>query len=259
MLAMLAPLQLFIGDQHGLNTLKHQPIKIAAMEGTGTAASRARWCCSPGPTKRPRPIASRSRSRRRGSLILTHDPNGLFPGLKSVPPADRPPVLPAFFAFRIMVGIGLLMIAAGWSAPGCGGAAAVRQPLVLAAGGVELVARLRRGDLRLDRHRERPPALARLRHMRTADAISPVPAARIATTLVLFVVVYGIVFAMGIYYINRLINRGPQGARRTARVRHAGPAAVGRPMPAGNPVAATGGIVRSHDLIRKVCNFRDHA
>ena len=98
-----------IGDQHGLNTLQASADQDRG-DGrrTGTAASPATSTSSPGRTRRPRPTGSRFRSRAAPRSILTHDPNGLFPGLKSVPPADRPPVSPVFFAFRIMLGDRLL-------------------------------------------------------------------------------------------------------------------------------------------------------
>ena len=220
MLAVLAPLQLFIGDQHGLNTLKHQPIKIAAME--------AHWDGSkPGALVHLRlarregrdATASRSRSRTARSLILTHDPNGLFPGLKSVPPADRPPVvagvlrLPHHGRHRLLHDRGRRLIGAWlwWR----GRLFDTRWYLQLVA--QTLVARLRRGDRRLDRDRERPPAVDRARHPahRRRD-LAGAGARASLTTLVLFVMVYGIVFAMGIYYINRLIAHGPARPRRRA-------------------------------------------
>jgi cytochrome bd ubiquinol oxidase subunit I len=145
------------------------------------------------------------------SLVLTHSWDGLFPGLKSVPPSDRPPVAPPFFAFRIMVGIGMLMILAAltgawlwwrgrlfntrwylWPAQHAwwiGFVAVICGWIVTETG--------------------RQPWVA---HgvLRTADAVSPVPAGSVATTLVLFVLVYGVVGSLGLYYINRLIARGPQ-------------------------------------------------
>jgi cytochrome d ubiquinol oxidase subunit I len=149
---------------------------------------------------------------RAGSLILTHDPDGLFPGLTSVPPAERPPLLPVFFAFRIMVGIGVLIVAAG-----LGGLwlwwrdrlFETRWYLVPAAhawwpGFVAVIA----GWVVTESGRQ--PWIA-YGILRTADAISPVPGASIATTLALFVLVYGVVFSAGIYFINRLIARGPEG------------------------------------------------
>jgi len=82
--AVLAPLQVLIGDQHGLSTLKHQPTKIAAMEAHWTARSPATSTSSPGRTRRPEKKLFRNFDSARSSLILTHDWNGLFPGLKDV-------------------------------------------------------------------------------------------------------------------------------------------------------------------------------
>ena len=113
MIAILAPLQLFIGDQHGLNTLKHQPIKIAAMEAHWDGSKPGDFHIFAWPDEKNEVNRFAISIPRGSSLVLTHDPNGLFPGLKSVPPSERPPVVPVFFAFRIMVGIGFLMIATG--------------------------------------------------------------------------------------------------------------------------------------------------
>jgi cytochrome d ubiquinol oxidase subunit I len=111
--AVLVPLQIFVGDQHGLNTLKHQPAKIAAIE--------ALWH-----TERGAPLvlfAIPDEERRRNdyaielpygaSLILTHDPRGELKGLDAFEP-DRPAVAPLFFGFRIMVGIGMMMLLVSW-------------------------------------------------------------------------------------------------------------------------------------------------
>jgi cytochrome d ubiquinol oxidase subunit I len=145
-----------------------------------------------------------------GSLIVTHNPDGLFPGLKSVPPSDRPPVVPVFFAFRALVGIGLLMLAAGWIGAFLWWRRRLfdtRWYLVALAwswwlGFVAVIS----GWIVTESGRQ--PWLA---HgiLRTVDATSPVPSASIATTLVLFVLVYGVVFSAGIYYMNRLIAKGP--------------------------------------------------
>jgi cytochrome d ubiquinol oxidase subunit I len=111
LLTFLLPLQIFLGDQHGLNTAKHQPAKLAAIE--------ARW-----DTERSFPltlfaIPDPANEANRyaielpylGSLILTHSLDGEIKGLKEFKPEDRPPVAIPFFAFRIMVGIGFLMLA----------------------------------------------------------------------------------------------------------------------------------------------------
>jgi cytochrome d ubiquinol oxidase subunit I len=150
---------------------------------------------------------------RAGSLVVTHDPNGLFPGLKSVPPEDRPPVTLLFYAFRLMVAIGFAMVGTGWV-----GLWLWRQGRLFDtawflrpasnvwwAGFVAVIS----GWVVTESGRQ--PWIA-YGILRTADAVSPVPAGSVLTTLILFVLVYGIVFAMGIYYINRLIHRGLEGA-----------------------------------------------
>src|SRR3989442_2228062 len=113
MLALLGPVQILIGDQHGLNTLEHQPIKIAAIEAHWDGSKPAALVLFAWPDEKAEMNRFEIAIPNAGSLILKHDPNGLFPGLKSVPPAERPPVLPPFFAFRVMVGVGLLMVAGG--------------------------------------------------------------------------------------------------------------------------------------------------
>jgi cytochrome d ubiquinol oxidase subunit I len=212
MLALLTPLQLFIGDQHGLNTLKHQPMKIAAVEGHWDGSEPGALVLFAWPDEKTETNRFEIAIPKAGSLIVTHDLNGLFPGLKSVPPTDRPPVVPPFFAFRSMVGIGLLMLAAGWIGAWLWWRGRLfdsrwyLQPVAWSwwLGFVAVIS----GWIVTETGRQPWVAYGILR---TADAISPVPGASIATTLALFVLVYGIVFAMGIYYINRLINRGPEG------------------------------------------------
>jgi cytochrome d ubiquinol oxidase subunit I len=213
LLAILAPLQLFIGDQHGLNTLKHQPVKVAAMEAHWDGSEPGDFHILAWPDEK----AERNRFAlsipRGASLILTHDPNGLFPGLKSVPPQDRPPVWTVFYAFRIMLAVGFIMIAAGifgvwlwWR----GRIFETRWYLRLAAAGWPLgfIAVLS-GWIVTESGRQ-PWIVYGL--YRTADAVSPVRAEAVAVSLALFVIVYAIVFSAGIYFINRLIERGPAGA-----------------------------------------------
>jgi cytochrome d ubiquinol oxidase subunit I len=100
MIAVLAPLQLFIGDQHGLNTLKYQPMKIAAVEGHWDGSEPGALVLFAWPDEKTETNRFEFAIPKAGSLIVTHDLNGLFPGLKSVPPQDRPPVKSVFFAFR---------------------------------------------------------------------------------------------------------------------------------------------------------------
>jgi cytochrome bd ubiquinol oxidase subunit I len=212
MLAVLGPLQLLIGDQHGLNTLEHQPIKIAAMEAHWDGTKPGSFVLFAWPDERTESNLFEIAIPHAGSLILTHSFDGLYPGLKSVPPSDRPPLIPVFFAFRIMVGIGLIIIVAGltglwlWWRDRLFDSRWYLRPAAHAwwLGFTAVIS----GWVVTESGRQ--PWLA---HgiLRTADAVSPVPAASMATTLALFVLVYGVVFTMGIYYINRLIAKGPEG------------------------------------------------
>jgi cytochrome d ubiquinol oxidase subunit I len=234
MIAVLAPLQLFFGDQHGLNTLKYQPIKVAAMEAHWDGSKPGDFHIFAWPDEKDETNRFEISIPRGASLILTHDPNGLFPGLKSVPPERRPPVIPVFFAFRIMVGIGFLMIAIGlfgaflwWR----GRLFETRWYMQSVQYGWPLgfVAVLC-GWITTEVGRQ--PWIA-YGILRTADAISPVSAGSVLVTLILFVLVYGIIFSMGLYYINRLIERGPQGKALEAP--------KGAP---GSPLSAAGGAAR---------------
>jgi cytochrome d ubiquinol oxidase subunit I len=213
LMAILAPLQLFIGDQHGLNTLKHQPIKIAAIEAHWDGSKPGALVLFAWPDQKAEKNLFEISIPHGSSLILTHSFDGLFPGLKSVPPSERPPVPLVFFAFRLMLLIGFCMVGTGlagiwlwwrgrlfetrwflWPAAN-----------VWWAGFVAVIA----GWVVTESGRQ--PWLV-YGILRTADATSPVPGGSILTTLALFVVVYGIIFSMGIYYINRLIHTGPTGA-----------------------------------------------
>jgi cytochrome d ubiquinol oxidase subunit I len=216
--AVLAPLQLIIGDQHGLNTLQHQPIKIAAMEAHWDGSKPGDFEIFAWPDEKAETNRFSISIPNGASLILTHRLNGLFPGLKSVPPADRPPVAVVFFAFRIMVGLGLLMIAASlfgaflwWR----GTLFETRWYLQIMAhswwvGFVAVIA----GWITTESGRQ-PWIVEKI--LRTADANSPVIGESIFVTLILFVLAYGVVFSFGIYYINRLINRGPENPPQTRR------------------------------------------
>jgi cytochrome bd ubiquinol oxidase subunit I len=208
--AIVAPLQLFIGDQHGLNTLKHQPSKIAAIEAHWDGSTPAELVLFAWPDEKAETNRFALTIPHAGSLLLTHSWDGLFPGLKNFAPQDRPPVLPPFFAFRAMVGIGLLMIATGWIGAWLwwrGRLFTTRWFLwpaqhVWWIGFVAVIC----GWIVTETGRQPWVAYG---VFRTADAVSPVAAHTVLTTLVLFVVVYSIVFGFGIYYINRLIVRGP--------------------------------------------------
>ncbi len=230
--AILAPLQLIIGDQHGLNTLKHQPIKIAAIEAHWDGAKPGAFHIFAWPDEKTESNRYALSIPNVSSLLLTHRLNGLFPGLKSVPPADRPPVPIVFFAFRVMVGLGLLMIAAAlfgaflwWR----GTLFTTRWYLAVMAqcwwvGFIAVMA----GWITTESGRQ-PWIVEHI--LRTADANSPVIGQSIAVTLALFVIAYGVVFSFGIYYINRLIDRGPEP-----------PSAEATKHFAASPISAGGGL-----------------
>jgi cytochrome bd ubiquinol oxidase subunit I len=110
LLIILVPLQIFLGDQHGLNTLKYQPAKLAAIEGRYDTAQPAPLTLFGIPDDADATMKYPIEIPDLGSLILTHSWNGAIKGLKEWPADERPPVGPPFFAFRIMVGIGLLML-----------------------------------------------------------------------------------------------------------------------------------------------------
>ena len=111
--ALLTPLQAFVGDLHGLNTLEHQPQKVAAMEGIWETQKGADMLLFAIPDEENRENKFEIGIPKLASLILTHDLNGELQGLNDFEGA-HPPVAPVFFSFRIMVGIGLLMIAVAW-------------------------------------------------------------------------------------------------------------------------------------------------
>ena len=112
--AVLIPLQILVGDLHGLNTLEHQPQKIAAMEGIWETERGAPLLLFALPDETTRSNHLAIGIPRGASLILKHDANGELQGLNDFV-GEHPPVAPLFFGFRIMVGVGLLMLAASWA------------------------------------------------------------------------------------------------------------------------------------------------
>ncbi|WP_181699244.1 cytochrome ubiquinol oxidase subunit I [Chthonobacter albigriseus] len=210
-LVVLTPLQLVVGDFHGLNTLEHQPAKIAGLE--------AHWENHGGSVPLvafaiPDETAETNRFELAipylGSLILTHDLYGQIPGLKEFPRENRPPVLPIFVSFRVMVGIGLLMILLAVIGSVRWARGRLFQPGVVMRvfamtwplGFVAVLA----GWITTEMGRQ-PWVVTGF--LRTADAMSPIGATQILVSLVLFVLVYAAIFVSGGYYINRLLEKGP--------------------------------------------------
>jgi cytochrome d ubiquinol oxidase subunit I len=212
MVALLAPLQVLIGDQHGLNTLQYQPAKIAAIESHWDGSRPGELVLFAIPNSQEERNDFEIAIPNLASLILTHRLDGTFPGLKDFKPEDRPPIFPVFIAFRLMVGIGVIMIAIGW----VGAFLWLRGKLLETRWYLQTVQyawplgfiAILSGWYVTEIGRQ--PWIA-TGVLRTADAASPVAFGAVLLGLVLFVLVYGVVFSMGIYYINRLIEYGPKG------------------------------------------------
>ena len=227
LLTGLVPLQILLGDQHGLNTLEHQPAKLAAIE--------ARW-----DTERRVPLTlfaipdPASESNRfsidvplLGSLILTHSLDGEVKGLKDFKPEDRPPVAIPFFAFRLMVGIGLVMlalVAASWwlryrgtlfdnalFLRTCVGVGPLGFVAVLAGWTTTEVGR-------------QPWTVYGL--MRTADSVPPsLTTGDVLASLAAYMAVYLLIFPTGFYVMARLIRNGPAVAAVAASIEGGRPSA----------------------------------
>jgi cytochrome d ubiquinol oxidase subunit I len=213
MAIFVAPMQLLFGDLHGLNTLKHQPAKVAAMEGLWETRQGAPLVLFGWPDQEEETTKFAIEIPKMSSLILTHNLNGEVKGLKDWPRQDRPPAVWVFWAFRIMVGLGMLMIATGviaivlyfrkrlfdtrWFQYWCMALTPAGFVCVLAGWFVTEVGR-------------QPWIVQDL--MRTQDATSPVIGTSIAISLVAFIIVYVFVFGAGSYYILKLIAKGPEEA-----------------------------------------------
>ena len=164
LLSVLVPLQVLLGDLHGLNTLAYQPAKVAALESHWTTTSRAPIVLFAIPDEINETNRYSVEIPVLGSLILAHDPNAVIKGLKDWPARDRPPVAIPFFAFRIMVGIGVIMLGlvmASWWLRYRGRLFETR--LVLPSMPDHCSVRLRSCDSGVDDHRGGPPTLDRLR------------------------------------------------------------------------------------------------
>ncbi|MGZ5829048.1 MAG: cytochrome ubiquinol oxidase subunit I [Xanthobacteraceae bacterium] len=210
-LAIFVPLQVFLGDQHGLNTLEYQPAKLAAIEGLwdtgrGVPASIIGW---------PDATAERNIGEiavpKLGSLYLTHSFNGEVKGLKDFPRDQWPPVAIVYFAFRIMVGIGLLMLgivalglvllwrrqldSSAWYLRLCQAAAPLGFIAVIAGWTTTEVGR-------------QPWTIYGL--MRTAESVSPaLTGGDVVVSIILYMLVYLIIFPSGLMVMFRLVKRGP--------------------------------------------------
>jgi cytochrome bd ubiquinol oxidase subunit I len=209
---IVAPVQIGLGDAHGLVTREHQPAKIAAIEG--------HWENKPGASVPlilfgwPDMAAETTRYAvelpHLGSLILTHSWDGQIAGLKDFAPDDRPNSTVVFWTFRIMVGLGFLMLLLGlWSAWARWRRALFESKSLLCfaviMGPSGLIAILA-GWLTTEIGRQ-PWIVYGV--MRTKDAVSNHSALELSVTLIVFIVLYTAVFGTGIRYILKLVAKGP--------------------------------------------------
>jgi cytochrome d ubiquinol oxidase subunit I len=210
MAALVTPLQIVAGDLHGLNTLEHQPAKIAAMEGHWETRNGAPLILFGWPDMQAEETRWALEIPHLGSLILTHDWDGEIKGLKEWAPEDRPDAPLIFWTFRVMVGIGFAMLGLGLLSLWLRRRRRLYDSrwflrLALLMGPAGFVAVLC-GWITTESGRQ-PWVIYGL--LRTADAASPVPAGSVGFSLALFVVAYLIVFGAGLFYILRLVAKGP--------------------------------------------------
>ncbi|HSI60866.1 MAG TPA: cytochrome ubiquinol oxidase subunit I [Ideonella sp.] len=191
--AVLIPLQVFVGDLHGLNTLEHQPAKVAAMEGVWETERGAPLLLFAIPDKAQRKNHFEIGIPKVASLILTHDANGEIRGMNAFGDAHPPP-LPVFFAFRIMVGMGLLMMATSWLGwwlyrRAKWQAAALPRPLLWLLAGMTFSGWVATVAGWYVTEIGRQPFIV-YGLVRTADVVAQVPPAMVGLTLALYLALY---------------------------------------------------------------------
>jgi cytochrome bd ubiquinol oxidase subunit I len=216
--AIFAPVQIVLGDLHGLNVLREQPTKLAAIEANWTRRAAAPLVLFAWPDEKAEENRYELAIPKLGSYILTHDFSGVVPGLKDVPPDLRPPVWPVFFSFRIMVAIGFAMLGLGlWSLwlRWRGGLFENRwflyAAMLMTPSGFGAVLF---GWFTAEIGRQ-PFVVYGL--LRTADAVSPVTRGAVLGSLITFVVVYAFIFGFGSYYLAKLLRKGPEPLEEAVR------------------------------------------
>jgi len=212
MAAIVAPIQMFAGDLHGLNSWRHQPVKVLAMEGHFESyPDGAPFILFGLPDSKAERVHFPILIPGATSLLLEHDPSAPISGLKTVPREERPPVGVVFWAFRIMLAMGFLMFGMGlwslfarargrlydWTALHRAGVA------MAPAGFVAVLA----GWVTTEVGRQ-PYTVYGL--LRTAESASPLDAPAVASSLVAFAIVYFIVFGAGIWYLLRIAQKQPE-------------------------------------------------
>jgi cytochrome bd ubiquinol oxidase subunit I len=213
MAAIVTPIQIFAGDSQGLNTLQYQPMKIAVIEGHFESQKPAGLVLFGIPNEKEARMDYKIEIPVLGSLILRHDLDGEIQGLDAFPREDWPPMAPPFFAFRIMVGIGFLMLGVGiWSLVLRKKKRLYDTPIFLKAamimapsGFVAVIA----GWIVTEVGRQ-PYTVYGL--LRTADSVSPIGMPAVAASLIAFIVVYFTLFSAGLIYILRQMRIAPVSA-----------------------------------------------
>ena len=212
MAALVAPVQILAGDQQGLNTLEHQPAKVLAMEGDFDPSPNGAPLVLFGlPSNADGKVHYKVEIPYAGSLILKHDPHAPLQGLKDFPRDQWAPVAVVFWSFRVMVGLGLAMLGLGlWSL-----VARMRRKLydwtwlhraALVMGPSGFVAVIA-GWITTEVGRQ-PWTIYGL--LRTSQSASPLATPAVATSLAAFVIVYFAVFGIGVWYILKLMQKGPE-------------------------------------------------
>ena len=212
MAALVAPVQILAGDAHGLNTLEHQPAKVLAMEGDYDPSPNGAPLILFGlPSNVDGKVHYKIEIPKAGSLILKHDPNAPLPGLKDFPRDQWAPVPVVFWSFRVMVGLGFAMLGLGlfslvarWRRKLYDWKWLHRAAIVMGPSGfVAVIA----GWMTTEVGRQ-PWTIYGL--LRTSQAASPLATPAVATSLAAFVIVYFAVFGIGVWYILKLMQKGPQ-------------------------------------------------
>lgn len=215
--ATLIPIQIIVGDLHGLNTLEHQPAKIAAMEGIWETQQGAPAVLIALPDAKTQSNQFEIAIPKLASFYLTHDWQGEIKGIKSFPD-QHPPVAPVFFAFRLMVGIGLLMLAVSWLAAWQiyrkKNLTHVTAKMLLAmtfSGWLALIAGWYVTEI------GRQPWLV-YNVLTTAQAASQVPASHIALTLGLYLSLYAVLLIAYVSVIFHLAKKATQKNHPAAQI-----------------------------------------
>jgi len=212
MATLVAPIQIIAGDQHGLNTLAHQPVKIMGMEGHFDSHTDGAPLYLFGlPDQAAGKVKYAIEIPKAGSLVLKHDLDAPLAGLDTVPRKDWPPVPITFWSFRIMVGMGLLMVGLGlfslWARwRGTLYRSRLLQLFAMLMGPAGFVAVIA-GWVTTETGRQ-PFTVYGL--LRTLDSASPLAAPAVGSSLIAFVIVYFAVFAAGVIYLLRLLAQPPQ-------------------------------------------------